>query len=118
VNLPGDNIDAIKKNRETLIDGSKEIGLETNVEKTNYMLLLLSRYQKVGQNQDIKLANRSFENVSQFNYLGTTVRKQNLIQEEIKRRSNSGNALLPFGPEPSILSSAVEKRKNWNIICL
>jgi hypothetical protein len=30
--------------------------------------------------------------VSQFEYLGTTVTNQNLIQEEIKRRSNSGNA--------------------------
>jgi hypothetical protein len=30
--------------------------------------------------------------VSQFKYLGTTVINQNLIQEEIKRRLNSGNA--------------------------
>jgi hypothetical protein len=28
----------------------------------------------------------------QFKYLGTTVTNQNLIQEEIKRRLNSGNA--------------------------
>jgi hypothetical protein len=39
-----------------------------------------------------KVANRSFENVAQFTYLGTTVTNQNLIQEEIKRRLNSGNA--------------------------
>jgi hypothetical protein len=30
--------------------------------------------------------------VSQFKYLGITVTNQNLIQEEIKRRLNSGNA--------------------------
>jgi hypothetical protein len=52
----------------------------------------LSRHQNVGQNRDVKIANRSFENVSEFKYLGTTVTNQNLIQEEIKRRLNSGNA--------------------------
>jgi hypothetical protein len=34
VNLLGDNIDTIKKNKENLIDASKEVGLEINVEKT------------------------------------------------------------------------------------
>jgi hypothetical protein len=56
---------------ETLIDASKEVGLEINSEKTKYMLL--SRHQNVGQNRDIKIANRSFENVSQLRYLVTTV---------------------------------------------
>jgi sorting nexin-29 len=90
VNLLGENIDTVKENTETLIDASKDVGLEINVEKTRYMLLF--RHQNVGQNRDIKIANRSFENVSQFKYLGTTVTNQNLIQEEIKRRLNSGKA--------------------------
>jgi hypothetical protein len=54
--------------------------------------MLLSRHQNAGQNYDIKIANRCFENVANFRYLRTTITNQNLIQEEIKRRLNSGNA--------------------------
>jgi hypothetical protein len=90
VNLLGDNIDTINNNTQTLIDASKEVGLEVNVEKTKYMLV--SRDQNAGQTREIKVGNRSYENVSQLKYFGTTVTNQNLIQEEIKRRLNSGNA--------------------------
>jgi hypothetical protein len=90
VNILGDNLDTLKKNTETLIDVSEEVDLEINVEKTNYMLL--SRQQNVGQNQDIKIANRLSENVSQFKYLGSIVTNLNFNREEIKRRLNSGNA--------------------------
>jgi hypothetical protein len=61
VNLLGDNIDTIKKNTQILIDVSKEVCLEINVEKTKHMLL--SRHQNVGENRNIKIANRLFENV-------------------------------------------------------
>jgi ERCC4-related helicase len=47
--------------------------------------MLLSHHQNVGQNRDIKIANKLFENVSQFKYLGMTATNQNFIQEEIKR---------------------------------
>jgi hypothetical protein len=107
VNLLGDNIDTIKKNTQTLIDASKEVDLEINVEKTKYMLL--SRHQTVGQSWDIKIADRSFENVSQFKYLGMTVANQNLIQEEINEFLQ---CLLPFGPEPSVFLSVIKKLKN------
>jgi hypothetical protein len=82
VNLQGDNIDTIKKNTETLIDTGKEVGLEVNTEKTKYMLL--SHHKNEGQNHDIKIANRCFENVAQFRYLGMAVINQNLVQEDIR----------------------------------
>jgi hypothetical protein len=37
VNLLGDNVNTIKKNTGSLIDASKEVGLEVNTEKTKYM---------------------------------------------------------------------------------
>jgi hypothetical protein len=48
VNLLGDNVHTTKKNRENLIDATKEDGLEVNAEKTKYMLL--SRHQNAGKN--------------------------------------------------------------------
>jgi hypothetical protein len=54
--------------------------------------MLLSLHQNAGQNHDMKIGNRSFKNVAQFEYLRTIVTNQNLIQEEIKRILNSGNA--------------------------
>jgi hypothetical protein len=78
--------------------------------------MLLSRNQNVGQNRDIKIANISFENVSQFKYLEMSVTNQNLIQEEIKRRLNSGNACYHSVQNllcsRSVSSSAVKKLKN------
>jgi hypothetical protein len=46
--------------------------------------MLISRHQNLGRNQDIKIANRSFGNVSRFKYLRKTVTNQNSIKEEIK----------------------------------
>jgi hypothetical protein len=54
--------------------------------------MLMSRGQNVEQSREIDIGNRSFDDVSQFKYLGTTVRNQNLIQKEINKRSNFGNA--------------------------
>jgi hypothetical protein len=46
--------------------------------------MLLSCHQNARQNHVIKIANKSFENVTQFRYFGTTITNQNLIQEELR----------------------------------
>jgi hypothetical protein len=56
MSLLGGNIDTINKNTATLIDASKEVGLEVNVEKIKYVLV--SRDQNAGQNRAIKIGNR------------------------------------------------------------
>jgi hypothetical protein len=68
---------------------SLTLGLEANAEKTKYMLM--SCHQNARQRHNMKIADRSFENVAQSRYLGTTVTNKNLNQEEVKRRFISGN---------------------------
>jgi hypothetical protein len=90
VNLLGDSINSTKDNTETVLEASRDIGLEINAEKTQYMIM--SRHPNSGQNQNIRIANEWFENVAKFKYLETTLTNQNDIHDEIKNRLNSGNA--------------------------
>jgi hypothetical protein len=91
MNILNDNIDAIKKNIQTLIKASQEVHLKVTTKKSIYMLL--SHHQNSGQKHGIKIGKRWFENVAQFKYFGTTVSNQNLISEEIKRGLHSGNSV-------------------------
>jgi hypothetical protein len=63
VTLLGDSINIT----ETLTEASRDICLEINEEKTKYMIM--SRHPNSGQNQNIRIANESFENVAKFKYL-------------------------------------------------
>jgi sorting nexin-29 len=117
VNLLGGNIDTIMRNTDTFIDASKEVALEVNIQTTKYMLV--SYDQNAGQNPDIKTGNRSFENVPQFKYLGMTITNQNFIQEEIKKRVNSGIACYYSVQNPLssfLLSRNVKIRMHRTII--
>jgi hypothetical protein len=80
-----------------------------NPEKTKYMLMMLmSVHQKIGQKHSIKIAIRSFEDVTKFKHLGTTLTDQNCRHEEIKSGLNSGNAC--YRSVQSLLSSRLLSR--------
>jgi hypothetical protein len=54
VNLLGDNINAIKKNTDSVVHACKEIRLEVNTEKNLYVLI--SHLQNAVQNCNMKVA--------------------------------------------------------------
>jgi hypothetical protein len=59
-----ENINAIRKNTEALLEANLEVCLKVNSRKNKYMSV--SHYHNVGQNQHVLIANKSFENVAKF----------------------------------------------------
>jgi hypothetical protein len=58
---------------QSLLHSNKEVGLAVNTEKTKYMLM--SRHQNAGENNDMMIPNRSFENVAKFPIFGNDSNK-------------------------------------------
>jgi hypothetical protein len=61
VNLLGDSVNTALR---TLLEASRDIGLEINAEETKYMIM--SCHMNSGQNQNIRIVNESFEKVATF----------------------------------------------------
>jgi hypothetical protein len=58
-NLLGDSISTLKEITEYQVETSRYVILEINAEKTKYMIM--SRHPNSGQNQNIRIANESFD---------------------------------------------------------
>jgi hypothetical protein len=77
-----------------------------NQEKTKYMLM--SRSQKIRQKHSVKIANRFFEDVREFKYLGAALTDQNCMLEVVRSKLNSGNAC--YHSVQSLLSCRLPSR--------
>jgi hypothetical protein len=83
----------------------------------------MSQDQYAGQSHNIKMGNKSFERVEQFEYLETNLKNQNSVREEIKCRLKTGNAcyhLVQNHLSPSLLSKNIKIKihiENCNFFC-
>jgi hypothetical protein len=84
-------------------------GLETNAKKAKYMIM--SSQPNSGQNQNIRIAKESSENVATFKHLGTTLTNQNDIHDEIKEYIKFWKCSLLFSPKSFVFPSHIKKLK-------
>ena len=90
VNLICDDIRAIERNGDVLLNACKDIGLAINTGKTKYMEI--GRHRDMIPNAHIKIGSNSYQKVKTFQYLGSLLTNQHSIQEEIKFRLKAGNS--------------------------
>jgi hypothetical protein len=90
VSILGENTSTIMKNKEALLQDSREVGLEVNTDKT------ISRHQNAGHNHNLLTANKSFDNVEKLEHLGNNSNKSKLHSLRNKEQINLGGCLLTF----------------------
>jgi hypothetical protein len=77
--LLGENTNTIKKGTEAALYSTK---------KNEY--IFMSPHWNEGPSHNIKITNKSFENVAKFKYFRAPMINEEYIHEEIKNRLNSG----------------------------
>jgi hypothetical protein len=82
INILRGRLHTVTENIEVLVVPNKEIGLEVNADKTNYMIM--SRDQNAGRSHSMKIDNSSIERVEEFRYLGATLSNYNYFQKKLR----------------------------------
>jgi len=82
----------------------------------------MSRDKHAGQNRNLKLGNKTVESLEQPRYLGTTLKYQNSVREEIKSKFKSEH--VSFHLVQNLLSSNLPSKnvrnqdtQNCNFAC-
>ena len=87
-----------------LLTACKDIGLAVNIGKTKYMEI--GRHRDMIANTHIKIGSNSYEKVKTFKYLGSLMKSQTSIQEEIKCRQ-SRKFMLFFSPNTLVFKTSL-----------
>jgi hypothetical protein len=105
VTILGDNLDNIKKKRESLIDASEKVSLEVDAEKTKYMFL--TPHQNAGQNRDINVTNRPFSKCGTVKKFWNDYNKSKFDSGGNYEETEIRQCLLSFSPEPYFACGSV-----------
>jgi hypothetical protein len=115
----GRHINIIQKNTNTkaVLSASKKVGGGVETEEIKYMFM--SHNQTTGQNHYIKKANKSFQNVAKFKYLGIMVTNKIAFIKKLRAdnlRNTYYNAVQNC-LSSIVLSKHVSYAQNCNITC-
>ena len=91
-NVLDGSIHTLKKNTEALAAASKKSGLETNADKTKY--LVVSWNQNAWRSHRIKFGNNSFERAKEFKYLVTILTNQILFWRKLRAGWRGGMLVI------------------------
>jgi hypothetical protein len=93
----------MKKNSEALLNSKEKAGVEVHT----------TRHQTIGQDYCIKLANKPFECVAEYQYLGTKLEiriRSQTYQVQIK----FGECLLPSSSDCFVFTAIIQICKDYN----
>jgi len=94
---------------------ASKFGLLINENKMKYIMCARKRYRE----NKLEIDNMSFESVQSFKYLGSTVKQNNTIEEEIKERIIAGNRAFYANKkmfQNKLLSNKCKLKLYWTLI--